>query len=1132
MISRIVHQSWKTANIPYHVYNKRWIASWKTKNPDWEYKLWTNLDNFKLIRDHYPEFLELYNSYSKDINRADMARYFYMHKYGGIYADLDFQCLKNMDDLVAGHTMILGRQHMSCADSGGIFDNDIPNAFKYSVPGEEFWLQCAKELASSRYDTSGNENSTEVATGPIFLKRCIEKFQPVNLTILDPQVLYPVSWEADGSAAKKTIKPEWVSNPSVHFPDSYAITFWTCAWRPGFSIYDRAVPVSHSQLGQDKIVLKHFNFKQDGFFVEAGALNGVDNSNTYILEKKYGWKGICCEPNDDSFRDLRTNRSCRLDSRLLWDKDGEEVAFHKCGGISGVPESFQNEKKHLPERLNSPACSVVTISLDSLLRAHNAPRCIDYISLDTEGSELKILKAFDFDAWEVEMWSIEHNAQQRDDGSSYLKKIVDLMSSKGYDYNIIGHDLICKRKTMQGTLSKVSKAVYINLDHRQDRDEFMKGSLPFEAERVSAVNGNDLSLTPEIEKLFGDSLKKLSKGEVGCILSHYYLWQRLVMDNSSSSYLILEDDAVFKDNFVEEWNTKYAEALPKGFFIIYLGGSQPWNASHYSSVLSPHNPCYNNIKLNDHFSENDHYWHMTTSSYLLSKEAACLLCQYVEQFGFDRALDHFLVRFFTENKVFSNPERLYHTQPLLCRQRHEAGGNTSIPADSDIRHNVQHFTLPAHEDDLHKPLVEEVFGGFANFPSLPFSCHISIDNLRALGTEPFTSSSFKVLILGFEPYEVIKLNNLYTLDKVIDNHEQFDLILCSYEKVLEKCPNSERFAFGSSWLDYNNYVIPPREYGVSFICGAKNTLEGHRLRHKIFEELDGKLDIPHEFFFSIKGSGSWIDHNGNEHFHMKEEAFSKYQYQIVVENSSHRNYFTEKIIDCFVSKTIPIYWGCKNITNFFKSNGVLEFDNIEELRLTLDALTPEYYAQHQAAVSANYFLGKYYADPVSRATQAIKDHWSSISSSQDSNNGKLTLIWQANPPAPASFNDCFEHDWLMDLFGDHVGDVINDGKWEIICDNSLIVYSDMFAANPDKYDSLPSLFLQQKRDKQAKYFEKAKNLSNCHLVHLSDEFCHAPIDHYKYFSHVFRQYYRPDAAAHNVSFVPLGYKLGFHSPVS
>jgi hypothetical protein len=84
------------------------------------------------------------------------------------------------------------------------------------------------------------------------------------------------------------------------------------------------------------------------------------------------------------------------------------------------------------------------------------------------------------------------------------------------------------------------------------------------------------------------------------------------------------------------------------------------------------------------------------------------------------------------------------------------------------------------------------------------------------------------------------------------------------------------------------------------------------------------------------------------------------------------------------------------------------------------------------------------------------------------------------------------------------------------------MYSNNLSIYPKKYVEV----LSDRSKKFNDYFEKFKG-KNCILVHLSDEHCHAEIDHYKNFKHVFRQYYRKDAIADNVTFIPLGYKKGF-----
>ena len=198
---------------------------------------------------------------------------------------------------------------------------------------------------------------------------------------------------------------------------------------------------SYSQLGQDNWVLEKLDYKENGFFVEAGISDGIYWSNTYLLETAYGWTGIGVEAAKMFHSRLKEARNCSLDFNILWDKDDEIEAFHSRGYIGGTPAEFATEWDRLERRLSGNKLELPTISLNSLLLKYNAPSTIDYISLDTEGSELKILQAFDFKAWDVSLWTIEHNKDLRTDGEAYYQSLVSLLSSQGYKHHQKGVDL-------------------------------------------------------------------------------------------------------------------------------------------------------------------------------------------------------------------------------------------------------------------------------------------------------------------------------------------------------------------------------------------------------------------------------------------------------------------------------------------------------------------------------------------------------------------------------------------------------------------------------------------------------------------------------------------------------------------
>ena len=106
MIPRIIHQSWRVEQVP-----DRWLAfqqSWRKYHPDHEYRFWTDDANRAFVAQTFPELLPVYDGYRHPISRADLARYLVVCHFGGIYADLDCEALKPLDDLIAGHEIIFG----------------------------------------------------------------------------------------------------------------------------------------------------------------------------------------------------------------------------------------------------------------------------------------------------------------------------------------------------------------------------------------------------------------------------------------------------------------------------------------------------------------------------------------------------------------------------------------------------------------------------------------------------------------------------------------------------------------------------------------------------------------------------------------------------------------------------------------------------------------------------------------------------------------------------------------------------------------------------------------------------------------------------------------------------------------
>lgn len=184
---------------------------------------------------------------------------------------------------------------------------------------------------------------------------------------------------------------------------------------------------SRGQLHQDLFVLAETGFKREGFFVEFGATNGVDLSNSYLLETAFGWQGILAEPARVWHADLKANRAARIDTDCVWKTTGETLTFIQADGAEfSTLSAFRNADGHAGIRQSGQRYPVTTVSLMDLLGRHNAPRQIDYLSIDTEGSEFDILSAFDFDAYDISVITCEHNY------TPMRRKLHSLLTARGY----------------------------------------------------------------------------------------------------------------------------------------------------------------------------------------------------------------------------------------------------------------------------------------------------------------------------------------------------------------------------------------------------------------------------------------------------------------------------------------------------------------------------------------------------------------------------------------------------------------------------------------------------------------------------------------------------------------------------
>jgi FkbM family methyltransferase len=185
---------------------------------------------------------------------------------------------------------------------------------------------------------------------------------------------------------------------------------------------------SKSQLRQDIFVINELGYKSNGYFIEFGGTNGIDLSNSYMLETEYNWKGIIAEPGKKWHQELFSNRKCIIETRCVWKTSNDKLIFNQTNDAElSTIDAFSKSDHHSKAREVGEKYYVDTISLVDLLDYHSAPKAIDYLSIDTEGSEYEILNAFDFKKYTIKIITCEHNY------TSNREKINLLLTSNGYE---------------------------------------------------------------------------------------------------------------------------------------------------------------------------------------------------------------------------------------------------------------------------------------------------------------------------------------------------------------------------------------------------------------------------------------------------------------------------------------------------------------------------------------------------------------------------------------------------------------------------------------------------------------------------------------------------------------------------
>lgn len=227
---------------------------------------------------------------------------------------------------------------------------------------------------------------------------------------------------------------------------------------------------------------------------------------------------------------------------------------------------------------------------------------------------------------------------------------------------------------------------------------------------------------------------------------------------------------------------------------------------------------------------------------------------------------------------------------------------------------------------------------------------------------------YNILILN-EPNEFFGLHNW-----AYNNWRNFTAILTWNEELLHAIPNGITFCANSSDYEDKEFIKllngNPKQFKVSFLCGIKTISEGHQLRHKVYGIKD-LINIPKKWYYTLEDFDpinnvrpgytnyskdlSHIPKGILPEIYGKKVLFEDSMFNIAIENCKYLNFYTEKLTQNFIAKTVPIYWGCPNICDVgYDERGIIRFNTLEELPHIINNLTPETYKNMEPYIEYNY----------------------------------------------------------------------------------------------------------------------------------------------------------------------------------
>lgn len=233
--------------------------------------------------------------------------------------------------------------------------------------------------------------------------------------------------------------------------------------------------------------------------------------------------------------------------------------------------------------------------------------------------------------------------------------------------------------------------------------------------------------------------------------------------------------------------------------------------------------------------------------------------------------------------------------------------------------------------------------------------HLIVFPSKSIHWRPFFGTRARVSIMVMEP-GAIHGGHLKALRR---SHKRFYKVLAHNAEFVSAISNGIFLPFGSTWVADWRTLDTHKTRMISLIASNKRSQVGHRLRHRIVEW--------------AAGAGVEIDVMGRGYipFATKSDGLAPYRYSVVIENVREPNYFSEKLLDAVLCRTVPIYWGCPNIADFLDTSGMIVCQSEEDVQAAILATSVDDYEARVPSLVAIQGKAAEYGDFYGRVAQAV-----------------------------------------------------------------------------------------------------------------------------------------------------------------